>query len=152
MFYLVSYAFMTLGAWAVVISLEKAEGQGLLLDDYAGLGRKYPLLAASMAIFMLSFTGVPPTLGFMGKFYLFRTVIQGGYLGLALIGVFTTLLSAYYYLRIVIIMYMREGEPVARPDAWLQLTAAVAAVLTIVLTLTAQPLMEVANKALLQIF
>ena len=152
LFYLVSYAFMTLGAWAVVISLEKAEGQGLLLDDYAGLGRKYPLLAASMAIFMLSFTGVPPTLGFMGKFYLFRTVIQGGYLGLALIGVFTTLLSAYYYLRIVIIMYMREGEPVARPDAWLQLTAAVAAVLTIVLTLTAQPLMEVANKALLQIF
>lgn len=152
LFYLVSYAFMTLGAWAVVIALEKAEGQGLLLDDYAGLGRKYPLLAACMAVFMLSFTGIPPTLGFMGKFYLFRTVIQGGYLGLALIGVFTTLLSAYYYLRIIIIMYMREGEPVARTNVWLQLTAAIAAVLTIVLTLTAQPLMEVANKALLQIF
>jgi NADH-quinone oxidoreductase subunit N len=152
LFYLVSYAIMTLGAWAVVIALEKAEGQGLLLDDYAGLGRKYPLLAASMAIFMLSFTGVPPTLGFMGKFYLFRTVIQGGYLGLAIIGVFTTLLSAYYYLRIIIIMYMREGEPVARTDVWLQLTAALTAILTIVLTLTAQPLMELANRALLQIF
>jgi NADH-quinone oxidoreductase subunit N len=152
LFYLISYAIMTLGAWAVVIALEKAEGQGLLLDDYAGLGRKYPLLAASMAIFMLSFTGVPPTLGFMGKFYLFRTVIQGGYLGLAIIGVFTTLLSAYYYLRIVIIMYMREGEPVARTDFWLQLTAALTALMTIVLTLTAQPLMDVANKALLHIF
>ncbi len=152
LFYLISYAIMTMGAWAVVIALEKEEGQGLLLDDYAGLGRKYPLLAATMAIFMMSFTSIPPTLGFMGKFYLFRTVITGGYLGLAIIGVFTTLLSAYYYLRVIIIMYMREGEPVARTDVWLQLTAAITAVLTIVLTLTAQPLMDVANKALMQIF
>ena len=111
LFYLVAYALTSFGAWAVVIALEKAEGQGLELDDYAGLARKYPLLAASMAVFMLSFTGVPPTLGFMGKFYLFRTVIEGGYLGLALIGVFTSLISAYYYLRVIVIMYMREGEP-----------------------------------------
>jgi NADH-quinone oxidoreductase subunit N len=136
----------------VVIALEKAEGQGLALDDYAGLARKYPLLAASMSIFMLSFTGVPPTLGFMGKFYLFRTAIEGGYLGLALIGVFTSLISAYYYLRIIVIMYMREGEPSARKDFWVHFTAAATAVLLILLTLVAGPLLNLASKAVLFTF
>ena len=65
----------------------------------------------------------------MGKFYLFRTVIEGGYLGLALIGVFTSLISAYYYLRVIVIMYMREGEPEARTEFWVQFTAALTAVL-----------------------
>jgi NADH-quinone oxidoreductase subunit N len=152
LFYLVAYAFTSFGAWAVVIALEKAEGQGLALDDYAGLARKYPLLAASMAVFMLSFTGVPPTLGFMGKFYLFRTVIEGGYLGLALIGVFTSLISAYYYLRVIVIMYMREGEPVARTEFWVQFTAVASAVLIILLTLVAGPLLNLASKAMLFTF
>ncbi len=152
LFYLVAYALTSFGAWAVVIAVEKAEGQGLALDDYAGLARKYPLLAASMAIFMLSFTGVPPTLGFMGKFYLFRTVIEGGYLGLALIGVFTSLISAYYYLRIIVIMYMREGEPVARTEFWVQFTAAASALLIILLTLVAGPLLNLASKAILLSF
>ena len=152
LFYLVAYAFTSMGAWAVVIALEKAEGQGLALDDYAGLARKYPLLAASMAVFMLSFTGVPPTLGFMGKFYLFRTVIEGGYLGLALIGVFTSLISAFYYLRIIVIMYMKDGEPVARTEFWLQFTAAATATLVILLSLIAGPLMNLASKAVLLTF
>ena len=152
LFYLVAYALTSFGAWAVVIALEKAEGQGLALDDYAGLARKYPLLAATMAVFMLSFTGIPPTLGFMGKFYLFRTVIEGGYMGLALIGVFTSLISAYYYLRVIVIMYMREGEPVARTEFWVQFTAAATAVLLILLTLVAGPLLNLASKALLLSF
>jgi NADH-quinone oxidoreductase subunit N len=152
LFYLVAYALTSFGAWAVVIALEKAEGKGLELNDYAGLARKYPLLAASMAIFMLSFIGVPPTIGFMGKFYLFRTVIEGGYLGLALIGVFTSLISAYYYLRVIVIMYMREGEPEARTEFWVQFTAAAMAILVIVLTLAAQPLLNLASKALMLTF
>ena len=152
LFYLVAYALTSFGAWAVVIALEKAEGGGLELEDYAGLGRKYPLLAASMAVFMLSFTGIPPTLGFMGKFYLFRTVIEGGYLGLALIGVFTSLISAYYYLRVVVIMYMRDGEPVAHKDFLVQFTAAASAVLVIALSLAAGPLLYLASKAVLSIF
>jgi NADH-quinone oxidoreductase subunit N len=151
-FYLVAYAFMTLGAWAVVITLEGPDGEGLKLDDYAGLGRKYPGLAAAMTIFMLSFVGVPPTLGFMGKFYLFRVVIQGGYLGLALIGVFTTLLSAYFYLRVVVIMYMREGQPIARLSFWPQFTMLVSATMIIALTLTAEPLLNLATRAILFIF
>lgn len=152
LFYLVAYALTSFGAWAVVIALEKAEGKGLEINDYAGLSRRYPLLAFSMAVCMLSFTGVPPTIGFMGKFYLFRTVIEGGYLGLALIGVFTSLISAYYYLRVIVIMYMREGEPTARTDFWVQFTAVLTAVLIVVLSLVAQPLLNLAAHAVLLTF
>ncbi len=77
LFYLASYIVANFGAWAVVIALENAEGKGLEIADYAGLARKYPALSAAMAIFMLSLIGVPPTLGFVGKFYLFRAVIAG---------------------------------------------------------------------------
>jgi len=72
LFYLVAYAITSFGAWAVVIAMEKAEGQGLQISDYAGLGRKHPGLAVAMTIFMLSLTGVPPTLGLIGKLFLFR--------------------------------------------------------------------------------
>jgi NADH-quinone oxidoreductase subunit N len=149
LFYLLAYAFTNFTAWSVVIALEKAEGQGLHLDDYAGLGKKYPGLAAAMAIAMFSFTGVPPTLGFIGKFYLFRTALEGGYLGLALIGVLTSLISAYYYLRVVVIMYMREGEPVARSERWLNLAAAVSAVGTLGMIVFAEPLFAWVTQAVL---
>ncbi len=79
LFYLVAYAFTNFAAWAVVIALEKSGERGLELEDYAGLGQKHPALAAVMAVAMFSFTGVPPTLGFVGKFFLFRTVLEGGY-------------------------------------------------------------------------
>ncbi len=114
LFYLVAYALATFGAWSVVIVLERKSGRGLNLDDYAGLARQHPWLAAAMAVFMLSFTGVPPTLGFFGKFYLFQVVLEAGFPGLALLGVLTSLVSAYYYLRLVMFMYMRPGEPEVR--------------------------------------
>lgn len=152
LFYLMAYAITNFGAWAVVIALEKAEGKGLKLDDYAGLGRKYPALAASMVVFMLSFTGVPPTLGFLGKFYLFRTVLDGGYVGLALIGVLTSLISAYYYLRVVVIMYMHDGEPEIRSERWLNLTVATTAAATVVLSIFAAPLFSWASQAVLRLF
>jgi len=152
LFYLVAYAFTNFAAWAVVIALEQAEEQGLDLDNYAGLGRKYPALAATMAVAMLSFTGVPPTLGFFGKFFLFRTVIEGGFIGLALIGVLTSLISAYYYLRVVVVMYMQEGEPVVRQESWLNLTAYVAALGTVILSIFATPLLSWASQAILELF
>ncbi len=157
LFYLVAYGLTSFGAWAVVIALEKAvagveQHKGLNLDDYAGLGRKYPALAAAMAVFMLSFIGVPPTIGFVGKFYLFRTAIEGGYIGLAILGVLTSLVSAYYYLRIVVIMYMREGDPSVRSEAWLNLTALVSAVVVVLLSLFAGPLFSWASQAVIQIF
>jgi len=150
--YLVAYAVMNFAAWAVVITMEKAEGKGLEISDYAGLGRKYPVLAAIMAVSMLSFTGIPPTLGFIGKFYLFRSVIDGGFVGLAIIGVLTSLVSAYYYLRVVIYMYMQDGEPSVHRDNWVYLTAAVTGVGMIVLGIFSLPLLNWAYQAALSAF
>jgi NADH-quinone oxidoreductase subunit N len=152
LFYLVSYAITNFGAWGVVIALEKAEGRGLALDDYAGLGRKYPALAAAMTIFMLSLIGLPPTLGLVGKFYLFRAVMAGGYVGLAVIGVLTSLISAYYYLRVVVFMYMREGEPTTTSEPYLNTTTAFAALVTVVVSLVPAPLFAWASSAVLKLF
>ncbi len=150
LYYLVAYAFTNLGAWAVVIAMEKAEGRGLDLQDYAGLGRKYPALALAMSIFMLSFTGVPPTLGFAAKLFVFRTVLEGGFVGLALIGVITSVISAYYYLRVVIVMFMQEGEPEVRSEAWLNVTTGATAIGTVVLTFVSWPLFNLAARAILR--
>lgn len=152
LFYLVAYAFTSFTAWAVVIMLEQAEGRGLKLDDYAGLGRKYPLLGFAMTVAMLSFIGVPPTLGFVGKFYLFSTVIEGGYIGLAVVGLLTSLVSAYYYLKVVVIMYMRTGEPVATRERWIYYTTVVTAVATVVLSIFSTPLFNWAAQAVLKVF
>jgi NADH-quinone oxidoreductase subunit N len=152
LFYLLAYAFMNFAAWAVVITLEKAEGKGLEIQDYSGLGRKYPILAAIMTISMLSFTGVPPTLGFVGKFYLFRAVVDGGFVGLALIGVLTSLVSAYYYLRVVVNMYMRSGDPAVQRNNWVYLTAVTAGIAIIVLGIFSLPLLTWAANATMSVF
>ena len=152
LFYLVAYALTNFGSWGVVIALEQKEGQGLAISDYAGLGRKYPALAAAMTIFMLSLTGFPPTLGLVGKFYLFRAVLSGGYVGLAVIGVLTSLISAYYYLRVVVTMYMQDGEPETEREFWLGLTTAGAALITVVVSLVPGGLFTWASEAVLKLF
>jgi len=152
LFYLVAYTFTNFGSWGVVIAMEKAEGRGLAISDYAGLGRKYPALAAAMTVFMLSLIGLPPTLGLVGKFYLFRAAMSGGFVGLALIGVVTSLISAYYYLRVVVTMYMREGEPEVASEPWLNITWGAAAVVTVVLSFVPQILFVLASTALFKQF
>ena len=152
LFYLLAYAVTNFGAWSVVIALERAEGKGLQLEDYYGLGKKYPVLAAAMLVFMLSFIGVPPTIGFMGKFYLFRTVLEGGYTWLAVIGVLTSLLSAYYYLRVVVNMYMREGDPEIAPDRLVRLVSIAGALAVVLLSVFATPLFRWASQAVLNLF
>lgn len=147
LFYILAYAFSNLGAWGVVLALERAEGKGLSIDDYAGLGAKKPGLALAMAIFMLSLTGVPPTAGFIGKFYIFRSVVDAGLIGLALVGVITSLISAYYYLRVVVVMYMREGEPEVRSEGWLNATLWVTAIGTFILGILPGPLLLLAGQA-----
>jgi NADH-quinone oxidoreductase subunit N len=152
LFYLVTYAITSFGAWSVVIALEKPDGKGLEISDYAGLGKRKPLLAAAMTIFMLSLTGMPPTLGLIGKFYLFRTAIQGGFIGLAIIGVLTSLISAYYYLRVVVVMYMKDGEPETTSESWLDLTWIAAALATVVLSFLPAALFALASGAMLKLF
>jgi NADH-quinone oxidoreductase subunit N len=152
LFYLVAYAVTNFGAWGVVIALEKKEGKGLAIEDYAGLGKKYPALAAAMTVFILSLIGFPPTLGMVGKFYLFRSVIDGGFIGLAIIGVVTSLISAFYYLRVVVTMYMKDGDPTTEREFFLGLTTGLTAALTVLVSLVPQPLFAWASEAVLKLF
>ena len=152
LFYLVSYALTNFGAWGVVIALEKSEGRGLSISDYAGLAKKHPALAAAMTVFMLSLIGLPPTVGLIGKFYLFRAVIDGGFYGLAVIGVLTSLISAFYYLRVVVTMYMRDGSPTTERETWLDMTTGVMAIATVAISLVPQFLFTWASSAVLKLF
>ncbi|HET6595799.1 MAG TPA: NADH-quinone oxidoreductase subunit N [Anaerolineales bacterium] len=152
LFYLVAYVITNFGAWGVVIALERSEGRGLELTDYAGLARKHPVLAAAMAVFMLSLIGLPPTLGLVGKIYLFSAVIDGGFYGLAIIGVLTSVVSAYYYLRVIVIMYMRDGDPQTQREPLLDFTTIATAVATVVISLVPQFLFAWASTAVLKLF
>ena len=147
LFYLFVYAISNLGAWGVVVALERSDGAGLQVSDYAGLGARKPGLALAMALFMLSLTGVPPTAGFIGKFYVFRAVMDADLLWLALVGVITSLISAYYYLRVVIVMYMQAGEPQVRSESWLNATVGLTAAATFVLGILPGPVLALADKA-----
>ncbi len=109
LFYLVTYSVINLGSFAIISSVEREEN-GLKFKDYRGLGLRYPWLAAAMTIFMISLAGFPPTAGFVAKYGLFSAAIAEGYIWLVVIAVLNTLISVYYYLRLVINMYMKEEE------------------------------------------
>ena len=110
MFYTASYAAMNVGAFAVVSHLAGAGERYVSLDDYAGLGRRSPVLAATLTIFLLSLIGIPMTGGFFAKFYVFSAALQANLVGLTIIGVLNSAVGAYYYLRIIVVMYMREAR------------------------------------------
>ncbi|MFZ6026363.1 MAG: NADH-quinone oxidoreductase subunit N [Chloroflexota bacterium] len=140
LFYLLVYAISSLGAWAVVIAVEKEDGSGVAIDDFAGLRHRAPLLAASMAVFMFSLIGMPPLLGFVGKFYLFGSVLGSGQPALALVGLVASLVSAVYYLRVVVVMFMREGAPEVNDAPLVKLTAAVMALAALIMPIFATPI------------
>jgi NADH-quinone oxidoreductase subunit N len=152
LFYLLTYALTNFGSWGIVIALEKENGDGLELDDYAGLGRSQPLMAAAMTVFMLSLTGIPPTLGLIGKLYLFRVVVNGGFMWLAIIGILTSLISAFYYLRVIVIMYMKDGKPETASETWLNLSWALMAILIVVLSFMPEKIFSWASQAVIQLF
>jgi NADH-quinone oxidoreductase subunit N len=110
LFYLAAYTFMNIGAFAIVSWIEQHDDTKLTFDDYAGLSARRPALAALMAIFMFSLSGIPPFAGFFGKYYVFLAAVKGGMTWLAIVGVLTSLVSVYYYLRLVVLMYFREGD------------------------------------------
>jgi NADH-quinone oxidoreductase subunit N len=147
LFYLLAYGVTTIGAWAVVLAVERSDGSGTAIEDYAGLARRRPWLALAMSVFMLSLIGVPPTLGFLGKFVVFGSAVSAGLIGLAVLGVLTSLVSAYYYLRVVIFMYMRPGEVELRREGWLSAAIAATALATFLLGLLPGPLLELAARA-----
>lgn len=110
LFYLLAYTFTTVGAFGVITLCERAGEEAVRVRDYAGLGRRHPVLALTLALFLLSLIGIPPLAGFVGKFYLFAAAVQAGYLWLAVIAVLNSAVAAYYYLRVVVTMYMEEPE------------------------------------------
>ena len=110
LFYLMAYAFMNIGAFTCVILLGKKGEENTLINDYAGIGFKYPLLAASMTIFLLSMAGIPPLGGFMAKLYVFSAAVKAKFYWLAILGVLNSAISVYYYLRVTVLMYFRESE------------------------------------------
>ena len=151
LFYMFAYLFTNLGAFAVAVAVERREGEGVLLDDYRGLGKRHPWMAICMALFMLSLTGIPPTGGFAAKFFVFRTAIEaGGLVWLVLIGVVTSVISGYYYLRVVFLMYMHEGEGQMILKPALISVVVVAAVATLLLGLMPGPWFDLARQAVMQ--
>jgi len=152
-FYLAAYTFMNLGAFAVVAAWGEGAEKNLDLGDYAGLAARKPLLAAAMATFMLALAGVPPTAGFMAKLYVFSAAVQGGLIDLALVGVLTSAIAAYYYLRVIVIMYMREpvGEAAgALPAPW-GLVLLITALATWLMGLFPAPVVGLAQGLLAQV-
>jgi NADH-quinone oxidoreductase subunit N len=134
-FYLFAYSLMTLGAFAIVSLLEKDENHSLQVDDLAGLAKKRPGVALCLTIFLLSMAGIPPTIGFFGKFYLFTSAIGEGLLWLAIWGVINSVISAYYYLRPIVVMYMKDGSADLAPRSLLATKVVViaAAILVVIL-------------------
>jgi NADH-quinone oxidoreductase subunit N len=127
MFYLASYAAMNVGAFAVISHISGAGERYVTLEDYEGLGRRSPLLAAMLTIFLLSLIGIPITGGFFAKFYVFSAALQANLVGLVIIGVLNSAVASYYYLRLIVVMYMREArEDVPLPRIPLGLGAALA--------------------------
>jgi NADH-quinone oxidoreductase subunit N len=151
LFYMLSYAFMNIGAFAIIILVaKKGEPNGTVMD-LAGFGFKHPILALAMTVFMFSLAGVPPTAGFIGKFYLFSGAIQKGYIWLAIIGVLNSAASVYYYLRVIVYMYMKEP---AEDFEWTKVTAPVALALvlavagTLILGIVPSLVLEYAQMAI----
>src|SRR5262249_58790314 len=114
--YLLVYSFMQLGAFAVVVLLRRQDVVGDELKDFSGLHFRNPFAAFAMLLFMLSLGGIPPTAGFMGKFWLFSAAIDAHYYVLALIGVLNSAISLYYYVRIVVFMYLKKESIGSTPE------------------------------------
>ncbi len=110
MFYVVAYGFMNIGAFGVLSMVEYGENKNLTFDEYKGFASRKPLLAALMAIFMFSLSGIPPFAGFFGKYYIFIAAIQEGYTWLAIVGVLASVVGVYYYIRVIIYMYFYDGD------------------------------------------
>jgi len=114
LFYLLSYAVTNLGAFGVIALLDTAEWPNDQVRDYAGLWKEHPVLAGLMTVFLLSLGGFPPLAGFIAKWYVFSAAVKAGYYWLAIVGVLTSVVSVFFYLRIVVMMYMTPSESPAR--------------------------------------
>jgi len=150
MFYTASYAAMNVGAFAVVSHFANAGERYVTLEDYSGLGQRSPLLASILTIFLLSLIGIPITGGFFAKFYVFSAALQANLVGLVIIGVLNSAVASYYYLRLIVVMYMREprGEvPVMRIPASLGTALALTLATTLYLGILPGRVLDYASRS-----
>jgi len=150
MFYLLAYTFMNIGAFAILIFLRREGMPNEDIDDFGGLSRRSPFAALAMLVFLFSLAGIPPTAGFAAKLSIFYAAIQGGYYWLAIVGILNSAVAAYYYLRVVVVMYMREPEgelPAAAPSRLLWIGIALALAGTIYLGVQPGDILEAARAS-----
>lgn len=149
-FYTATYAAMNVGAFAIVSHLANAGEKYVTLEDYAGLGRRAPAQAAILTVFMLSLIGIPITGGFLAKFYVFQAAMQSHLIGLVIIGVVNSAIAAYYYLRVIVVMYMNEPTkevPVLRMPAGLTVALVTCVIATIYLGVLPNRVLEYALQS-----
>ncbi|HEX2922890.1 MAG TPA: NADH-quinone oxidoreductase subunit N, partial [Chloroflexota bacterium] len=148
-FYMLAYAFMTLGAWMVVVLVARKGEIGVDLQDYSGLFWRNPGVAVAMGLFMFSLAGIPPTAGFTSKFTVFYAGVEQHLIGLVVIGVVTTLISIYYYLRVTVLMFMNrpegEVEPIRVP-ASIVIALVIASLGTLALGVYPAPFIQLAQR------
>ena len=147
-FYILAYTFMNAGAFAVLSQMTDAHGADAThIDRLSGLGKKHPMVALGLSICLISLAGLPPTMGFVGKFYLFSAAVGAGQLGLAVVGAIGAAAGVYYYLRPMIYMYMREGEPELASDGRARLALAITTALLLAFGLMPGPVIEWADAS-----
>ncbi len=153
--YLLSYCVMNLGTFIILTLLAKKADSGLNLHDLSGVAKRYPLLSFTLAVFLFSMAGIPPTAGFVAKYMIFYSAVQAGEIWLTVIGVLCSAISVYYYLRVLVYLYMREPSPEASPrklELWPSLVAVGLAALTLQVGLAPMGALNVAKKAVQSLF
>jgi NADH-quinone oxidoreductase subunit N len=154
LFYLVSYAIVKLGAFLIVAQLAGPGERHVDIEDFTGLGRRQPAMAACLSLFLLSLLGLPITAGFLGKFYVFNAALESNLIWLAILVAVNSVIGSYYYLRVIVAMYMREPstEIIAVPVPWtLSVVLWIAAAGTVYAGLFPTRIIDFAAKAALNI-
>jgi NADH-quinone oxidoreductase subunit N len=154
MFYTAAYAAMNVGAFAIASHFGGAGERNVTLEDYAGLGRTSPILAATLTIFLLSLIGIPMTGGFFAKFYVFKAAMGANLVGLTIIGLLNSAVGAYYYLRIIVVMYMKESQkevPVSPIPLGLGVALAVTLAATLYLGLLPGRILDYASRSVTEL-
>lgn len=151
LFYLVAYGFTTIGAFAVVTLVRDSGGEATHLSQWAGLGRRSPLLAGVFTLFLLAFAGIPLTSGFTGKYAVFAAAVEGGAAVLAVVGVLASAVAAFFYVRVIVLMYFSEptGDSVTISVPGVATTVALAtgAAATVLLGVMPSPVLQLADQA-----
>ncbi|NWF25995.1 NADH-quinone oxidoreductase subunit NuoN [Streptomyces sp. PKU-EA00015] len=151
LFYLLAYSFVTIGAFAVVTLVRDAGGEATHLSKWAGLGRRSPLVAGVFAVFLLAFAGIPLTSGFSGKFAVFKAAAEGGAGALVVVGVISSAIAAFFYIRVIVLMFFSEPKPegptVAVPSPLTITTIGVGVAVTLALGLAPQYFLDLAGQA-----